>query len=143
MTDKKKKINTGGRGLFKGAIGYTYQHMVSESVRVPATKMASEKVAATVATFLNKGNISYFLVVLEYVKKITKKVACTVGTFMNSASVKVKTTQKQRIKVTCTVGTFLNSASVKVKTTQKEHIKVTCTVGAFMIIVHFLMGKII
>jgi hypothetical protein len=41
------------RSLYKRAIGYTYQQVVSESVQVPATQAASEKVANPVATFLS------------------------------------------------------------------------------------------
>ena len=39
------------RNLYKRAIGYTYQQVVSESVQVPATQAASEKVTNTVGTF--------------------------------------------------------------------------------------------
>jgi hypothetical protein len=38
--------------LYKRAIGYTYQQVVSESVQISATQTESEKVANPVATFL-------------------------------------------------------------------------------------------
>ncbi len=52
-TGKKSASMKVTGNLFKGAIDCNYQQVVSESVQVFATQMASEKVAIMVATFLN------------------------------------------------------------------------------------------
>ena len=42
------------RSLFKRAVGYTYQQIVSDSARVATTKTEPEKVTNMVGTFLNE-----------------------------------------------------------------------------------------
>ncbi|WP_158561360.1 hypothetical protein [Emticicia sp. C21] len=41
--------------LFKRAISYTNQQIVSEAMKVPATKMEPEKVTNMVGTFFERG----------------------------------------------------------------------------------------
>ena len=48
------------RNLFKRAIGYSQKAGSSVFTQVPTIKMASEKVADTVATFLNNDNNESF-----------------------------------------------------------------------------------
>jgi hypothetical protein len=52
----RKQLKAAGR-VFKRAIGYSYQQVVSEYIKVSATKTPSEKVDNTVTTFLNEGSM--------------------------------------------------------------------------------------
>jgi CRISPR/Cas system CMR-associated protein Cmr5 small subunit len=91
---------------------YTYQQVVSECVRVPTTKTESEKVANTVATFLNKAEMK-----IPAIKVESGKVANTVATFLNKVEMKIPATKDESGKVASpekvanTVATFLNEGS--------------------------------
>jgi hypothetical protein len=86
------------RNLFKRVISHRYQQDASLSVQVSTTQAASEKVANTVATFLNEGNAGslfkraidgkYQQVVPESLQVLatqmtSEKVANMVATFLN------------------------------------------------------------
>jgi hypothetical protein len=52
MKKEEKKVNTSTGSLFNRVIGYSYQQVVSEFVKVTTIKVASEKVTNMVDTFL-------------------------------------------------------------------------------------------
>ncbi|RFS18058.1 hypothetical protein [Emticicia sp. C21] len=83
--------------LFKRAIGYTYQRVFSELVKVPATYVALKKVTNMVGTFLNvvcTGDLYKRATGYNYQQEV-------------SEFVRVSATQTESKKVTYMVGTFL------------------------------------
>jgi hypothetical protein len=130
------------RSLYKRAVGYSYEQVVSEYVRVADNQGEAENVTPTVGTFLQGDSNGLQKVSLATIQAGLEKVIAMLGAFLNEDGNGLQKSglaviQGELEKVTCTVGTFLNKGGNGlqkngVANTQTGSEKVTCTVGTFL-----------
>ncbi|RFS15061.1 hypothetical protein [Emticicia sp. C21] len=130
------------RSLFRRAVGYTYEQVVSEFVRVADNQEEPEKVNHTVRTFLHADSNGSQKSSLATIQGELEKVTNTVGTYLNENNNSVQkssltTIQEELEKVINMVKTFVNADSdglqkISTSTTQTEPEKVTHTVETFL-----------
>ena len=130
------------RSLYRRAVGYSYEQVVTEYVRAADNQGESENVTKTVGTFMKEDSNSFQKISLTTIQAELEKVITMVGTFLNEQreglqEIGLATIQGELEKVTHTVGTFLNEDSnslqkSSVATTQGEAEKVTNTVRTFL-----------
>lgn len=101
------------RSLFRRAVGYSYEQVVSEFVRVADNQEEPEKVTHTVGTFLNTDSNGSQKSSLVTIQGELEKVTNTVETFLREDSKDLQISSLASIqgeleRVTHTVGTYLH-----------------------------------
>ncbi len=104
------------RSLFRRAVGYSYEQIVSEYVRVADNEGESKKVTNALGTFVNADSNGVQKSSLATIHGELEKFTNTVGTFVNADSnglqkSSLATIQGELERVTQTVGTYLHADS--------------------------------
>lgn len=130
------------RSLFRRAVGYSYEQVVSEYVRVADNEDEPEKVTSAVRTFVNADSNCVQKSSLATIQGELERVTQTVGTYLHADTnglqkSSLATIEGELEKVMNMVRTFLHADSSglqksSVATTQTKPEKVTHTVGTFL-----------